>query len=459
MPGYKGQVPISLVVFFFVFAAFVPFIILGFPVQQSFVALIAITLFAVAFLNTDIALILVILSMLLSPELRAGQLASRNINVRAEDLFIFVIFFAWMAKMAVKKELGVVRRNPLNGPIMIYILICVVSSLNGMIAGRVQFRESFFYLLKYFEYFLIFFMVGNNLRTSRQVKTYTFFMILTCLIVCAIAWAQIPAGERISAPFESEGGEPNTFAGYLLLMMSLMLGFFIYAQKRKERIFWFGAFVFAFVPFVMTMSREGWVSIVPMLLIYIVLNKRARYPLLFFLAITLLLVPIVTPQKVRARAQDTFSQEKQYVIGGKRIYVSESAAARIDAWRDAGLKLSYRPVLGAGVPGGAVIDNQYVRVLIETGLLGFAAFMWMISQLFRMAVRVYKQSEENFSRSLSIGFICGLIALLTQSMAGAVFILIRIMEPFWFLAAMVLAMPEVAQEEKALVREGEPHAV
>ncbi|HNQ50580.1 MAG TPA: hypothetical protein PKL03_03985, partial [Candidatus Omnitrophota bacterium] len=160
MPGYKGQVPISLVVFFFVFAAFVPFIILGFPVQQSFVALIAITLFAVAFLNTDIALILVILSMLLSPELRAGQLASRNINVRAEDLFIFVIFFAWMAKMAVKKELGVVRRNPLNGPIMIYILICVVSSLNGMIAGRVQFRESFFYLLKYFEYFLIFFMVG-----------------------------------------------------------------------------------------------------------------------------------------------------------------------------------------------------------------------------------------------------------------------------------------------------------
>lgn len=458
MPGYKGQVPIGLVVFFFVLACFVPFLILGFPIQQSFVALIAITLFAVAFLNTDIALILVILSMLLSPELRAGQLASRNINIRAEDLFIFVIFFAWMAKMAVKKELGVVRRNPLNGPIMIYILICVVSSLNGMIAGRVQFRESFFYLLKYFEYFLIFFMVGNNLRTSRQIKVYVFSLILTCLIVCAIAWVQIPSGERISAPFESEGGEPNTFAGYLLLMMSVMLGFFIYARKRKERIFWFGSFVFAFVPFVMTMSREGWISIAPMLVVYIVLSKRARYPLIFFLMIAAMLLPFVAPQKVRERAQDTFSQDKHYVIGGKKIYVSESTAARIDAWRDAGLKLSYRPIMGAGIPGGAVIDNQYVRVLIETGLVGFAAFMWMLSQLFRMAVRVYKRSEDDFSRSLSIGFICGFIALLTQSMAGAVFILIRIMEPFWFIAAMVLAMPEVAQEEKMSAQEGELHA-
>ncbi|HQJ16109.1 MAG TPA: O-antigen ligase family protein [Candidatus Omnitrophota bacterium] len=459
MPGYKGQVPIGLVVFFFILACFIPFLILGFPIQKSFVGLIAITLFAVAFLNTDIALILVILSMLLSPELRAGQLASRNINVRAEDLFIFVIFFAWMAKMAVKKELGVVRRNPLNGPIMIYILICVVSSLNGMIAGRVQFREAFFYLLKYFEYFLIFFMVGNNLHTSRQLKTYVFFIILTCLIVCLIAWVQIPSGERISAPFESEGGEPNTFAGYLLLMMSLMLGFFIYAQKRKEKIFWFGSFVFAFVPFVMTMSREGWVSIVPMLLVYIILSRRARYPLLFFLIMAALLLPYVTPQKVRDRAQDTFAKEKTYTFAGRKIHVSESTAARIEAWRLAMQKLSMRPVIGAGVPGGSVIDNQYVRVLIETGFLGFTAFMWMISQLFRMAVRVYKQSSDDFARSLSIGFICGFIALLTQSMGGAVFILIRVMEPFWFLAAMVLAMPEVVAEEKASVQEGQQHAV
>jgi hypothetical protein len=450
MPGYKGQVPISFLVFFFLLAAVLPFIILGFPIHQTFVVFIAITLFAIAFLNTDVALILVILSMLLSPELRAGQIASRNINVRAEDLFIFVIFFAWMAKMAVKKELGVVRRNPLNGPIMIYITVCVVSSINGMIAGRVVFRDSFFYLLKYFEYFLVFFMAGNNIRKLKQVKVFLYTIMLTCFLVCIISWVQIPSGERISAPFESEGGEPNTFAGYLLLMMSIMLGFFIYAQKRKEKILWFGFFVFAFVPFVLTLSREGWISMVPMLLVYIFLSKRARYPLIFFLLIATFLTPFVTPKIVRDRAQDTFTQDRLFQVAGKKVYLSESASARIDTLKKTFEKLTYRPLLGAGVPGGSVIDNQYSRVLIETGLIGFVSFVWMLSLLFRMAVRIFRQAEDNFSKSLSIGFICGFIALLTQSMGAAVFILIRIMEPFWFVAAMVLALPEVIAEEKAL---------
>jgi hypothetical protein len=338
---------------------------------------------------------------------------------------------------------------------MIYIAICVISSLNGMIAGRVQFKDSFFYLLKYFEYFLVFFMAGNNIRNLNQIKVFLFFIMLTCFIVCVISWVQIPSGERISAPFESEGGEPNTFAGYLLLMMSVMLGFFIYAQKRKEKILWFGFFVFAFVPFVLTLSREGWVSIVPMLLVYIFLSKRARYPLIFFLTITGLLLPFITPKNVRERAQDAFTQDRQYEIAGKKIYLSESASARIDTWKQAMIKLSYRPFLGAGVPGGAVIDNQYTRVLIETGFIGFISFMWMISLLFRMAVRVFREAEDNFSKSLSIGFICGFIALLTQSLGGAVFILIRIMEPFWFIAAMVLVLPEVAAEEKALADDRE----
>ncbi|MFA6383923.1 MAG: hypothetical protein WCY10_00975, partial [Candidatus Omnitrophota bacterium] len=223
MPGHKGQVSIGVVISFFILAAFIPFIILGFPIHQSFIAFVALVLFAIAFLNTDIALVIVILSMLLSPELRAGQIASRNINIRAEDLFIFVIFFAWMAKMAVRKELGLMRRNPLNGPILIYITVCLVSSLMALIGGSIKFRDSFFYLLKYFEYFLIFFMVSNNLRTLAQAKMFIFFLLLTCFIVCCIAWSQIPAGERISAPFESEGGEPNTFAGYLLLMMALII--------------------------------------------------------------------------------------------------------------------------------------------------------------------------------------------------------------------------------------------
>lgn len=454
MPGHRGQVSIGVVIFFFILAAFIPFIILGFPIQQSLIAFVALVLFVIAFLNTDVALIIVILSMLLSPELRAGQIASRNINIRAEDLFIFVIFFAWMAKMAVRKELGLMRRNPLNGPILIYITVCVVSSLMALMGGTIKFRDSFFYLLKYFEYFLIFFMVCNNLRTYAQAKKFVFFLLLTCFIVCCVAWFQMPSGERISAPFESEGGEPNTFAGYLLLMMGLIIGLFFHAPDKRQKALWFAFFGFTAIPFVMTLSREGWVSFFPMFLAFIALYKKSRVSMLVVLIAAIFFAPVLMPKQVKERAKDTFAKEKSYELFGKKFDISESTSARLESWGVAVKKLAQKPLLGHGVPGGGVIDNQYTRVMIETGIVGFFAYMIIIFLLFKQGYIAYTQVQDPFARGISLGFICALVGLMTQSFAAAVFILIRIMEPFWFLAAIVVTLPEITKEENALQANG-----
>jgi O-antigen ligase len=453
MHNNKGQLSIGVVFFLFLFGIFLIYLAITQPFQESLVVLLAIVFFLIAFLKTDIALIIVILSMLLSPELRAGAVSSRNVNVRAEDLFIFVIFFGWLAKMAVKKELGLMKRNPLNAPILIYIGICVVSSLIGLIQGRIDFRESFFYLLKYFEYFLLFFLVNNNLRTYKQAKLFVFFLLFTCFIVCAMAWVQIPSGERLSAPFESEGGEPNTFAGYLLLMMSILLGLFFTAATRRKKMFFLGFFVFAAIPFLLTLSREGWISFFPALLAFMVFNKRSRMPLAFVIIIGVIVMPYLLPKRVHERAQDAFAKEKSYQVFGKRVHVSESFAARIDTW-DVGLtRLTQRPFLGHGTPGGGVIDNQYTRVMVETGMIGFAAFLWMLILLFRLAFKSFSGSTDDFTKGIALGFICGFVGLLTQSLGAAVFILIRIMEPFWFLAAIVVSLPEVIIEEQGNLEE------
>jgi len=161
-----------------------------------------------------------------------------------------------MAKMAIKKELGLIRQNALNGPILIYLTICVVSSLLGMIRGNILFKDSFFFLLKYFEYFLIFFMVANNLRSMAQARLFVIMLLFTSFIVCCIAWSQIPSGERISAPFESEGGEPNTFAGYLLLMMSIVIGLLLHASVWRHKILWLLLLGFMGGPFIMTLRAK-----------------------------------------------------------------------------------------------------------------------------------------------------------------------------------------------------------
>lgn len=50
----------------------------------------------------------------------------------------------------------------------------------------------------------------------------------------------------------------------------------------------------------------------------------------------------------------------------------------------------------------------------------------------------FRESTDSFYRGLSLGLFAGFIGLLFHAVGSNTFIIIRIMEPFWFLTAMVL---------------------
>lgn len=350
--------------------------------------------------------------------------------------------------MAVNKELGLIQKTPLNLPMGLYVLICLISSAFGMIEGYIKFKDFFFFILKYIEYYLLFFMVLNSARTMKQARKYIFFIFLTCFLVCVIAWWQIPTGERISAPFESEGGEPNSFAAYLNLLMGLILGCILYAENSKQRLVLIGLFGFALIPFMMTLSRGGWISFFPMVIATIFLNRRYRPALIMLLIVVGMFLPALMPERVHKRVKETFIAEKTYEVLGKRIGISESAAARLDMWKLAMGLLYRKPVVGYGVPVVAVIDNQYSRVLIETGIVGFAVFLWFLIMIFRVILRSFWDTAgNNFAQGVSLGLLAGFCGLLVNGLSSATFILIRVMEPFWFLVAITVALPELIKQE------------
>lgn len=415
------------------------------PQYFFLIALFSCVIFLIALLKTDFALIILIFSMLLSPEFGAGSTPGHAVVIRFDDLLLFVIFFGWLAKMAINKELGLLRVTPLNRPILFYIGICALATLFGSLQGFVIIKYGFFYLLKYTEYFLLFFMVANNLKTIEQTKKFIFFILLTAFLVCIYAWSQIPAGERLSAPFEGkEGGEPNTFAGYLILMMSLTLGLALYAESNKRRLLLLGLMGFMLVPFILTLSRGGWASFFPMFLTFVVVNKKFRFHLLFVLIVSLIMLFYFAPQKLRSRMEETFVSEKTYTVYGKKVGISESAAARIDSWGVGFEKWLKRPILGYGIPYGTVVDNQYTRVLTETGFVGFMAFLWVLVNIFRLGWQTFRNAQGNgLIQGVSLGFIAGFIGILFHNFTSADFIIIRIMEPFWLLAALTVTLPDM----------------
>ena len=407
-------------------------------------------------MSPEIALYVLIVSMLLSPEFVVGGIAGkaalgRGITLRFDDILLVIIGFSWFLKTAIKKELGLFLKTPLNRPTAYYLVVCLVATLFGFMMGRVKGLTGFFFVLKYFEYLIVYFMVVNHLRDKKQVERFVMTMLIVCLIVCLVAIYQIPAGGRVSAPFEGEVGEPNTLGGYLVLVVSITLGLLLTYGSKKQKGLFAALTVFIVISLIATLSRSSWLAVGPMLLALVYFSKR-KMVILVPLIVIIVLSPFILPSGVKERALFTFAQPQergQIEVGGLRI--DTSASARLNAWKNVLTKdLIKHPVLGYGVTGYHFLDAQYPRVLAETGLVGFAFFIWLLITIFRNALYAYQNTSDPLFSGLSLGYLTGFVAMLVHAIGANTFIIVRIMEPFWFLTAIIMIIPTIeAGEVKA----------
>ena len=424
------------------------------PLNYLAAAGVALAVFILVFMRTEAGLYLVLFSMLLSPEFGsagAQRLAEgRGVVIRLEDLLLVVIGLSWLAKMSMNKELGVTVRTRLNLPIVAYVAATLLATIVGVLSGTVRTSAGWFYVLKYVEYFVVFYMTLNNVRDREQAWRLMMTAFLTAGIVSLIGLAQIPSGRRVSAPFEGDAGEPNTFGGYLLLMMGILLGLALETRSIRVRVWSVGLVGLMAVPFMFTLSRASYLGVVPMLLV-LALFSRNRRVVIVLLGFCVLLSPLMLtdliPKAVKERIAYTFKPETgQPTVRIGRVGLDPSTSERLNAMRDAVWGWIRRPILGYGVTGFRFLDTQYFRTLVETGVVGFAAFSWLVLSTLRSAGDSLSLLRDWDDRGVVIGFLAGTVGILVHAFGSNTFIIIRIMEPFWFFMAVVVALPMLAQQ-------------
>ena len=413
----------------------------------------ALVLFVLAFARTEFALYVMVFSMLLSPEITAsaGGLAERrDVTLRTEDFVLLVIGFSWFAKTAVNKELGLVAKTPLNRPIIAYVAVNLMATLLGYLMGSVQTAAGYLYVLKYMEYFVVYFMVVNNLRDRDHAWRLLTAALLTAAIVSVIGLTQIPSGARVSAPFEGESGEPNTLGGYLLFMMAIVGGIALESTRLTIRARLLALLGLMAVPFVFTLSRASYIGVIPAFVALLAVTTRRRTLVAIALIVVICspLLLVAAPPAVVNRVLYTFEPEvNQATVRLGKIGLDPSTSARILSFRHAVSGWLERPVLGWGVTGFGFMDAQYARVLVETGLVGFLAFVWLLWSVLKAARAAYRQLVDPLDRGLVMGFIAGTFGLLAHAIGSNTFIVIRIMEPFWLIAGIVVMLPIFLDEE------------
>ena len=156
------------------------------------------------------------------------------------------------------------------------------------------------------------------------------------------------------------------------------------------------------------------------------------------------------PKAVKDRVLYTVSQRYeagQIQLGDIRIDTSTSA--RLISWKEALTDWTKRPLFGYGVTGYKFIDAQFPRVLVETGIIGFIAFIYLLFTIGKMAFNHLKELNDPLSKGIAYGFFAGFIGLIIHSIGANTFIIVRIMEPFWFYAGIVAVLPELEKEQFA----------
>ncbi len=452
-----GQIEARVIVLFvsiFIIALLLGSFITKMRADIVLAVVVGIVLFILCFLSVKYSLYALIFAMLLSPQLGARTTEGGGMTLRLEDFMLIIISFTWFARTAIYKEMALLKKTPLNRPIGYYTLACITTTAFGMMFGKVQLVKGSFFVLKYIEYFIVYFMAVNLIDNRKQLRSFTIALLVVFVIICLTSIAQIPQGERITTPFEGKGGEPNTLGGYLLLISSIVMGLLLNTDKddsMKYKFLLLSLIFLALIPIGFSQSRGTWFSLLPWYITFLVVSKK-KAVLGISLAIVVIVSPAIMPKPLKERFMYTFKKQKGWVskyqehVGG--VTFDTSTSERITSTKSALEAYVRHPVFGYGVTGWRFLDQQYLKTLVETGAFGFMSLLYLLYVLLRETRKVYTSTENKFHKGIAMGFFAGIIAMMAHALGSNTFIIVRIMEPFWFLAAMVVSIPQIYKLEK-----------
>jgi hypothetical protein len=453
----EGEVDAPLFILFALFGALLVLVVhfKFHSIPYTIAASGSLLIFCVTLLRVEWGIYALVISMLLSPEISAGSVgvaAQRTMSIRYGDFLIIVIFLGVLLKMAFQGRRMFWLPNPVNSGIILYYGVCIISTLLALRANvpAWDMRTAALVMVKMLQFYIIFWTVTNAIDSIASIRRQLTLFFAVSIIVAVYCITTIGGGpyNRISAPFELGGSEPNTLGGYLTIVILAAAALFLRAPNVRARFALAAVAALAFIPFLYTLSRASYLALIFGFLTLGLIGRR--FWMIAAVACVLLFSNQLMPNDVRERVnytfQETYGVPVQIFGLETGLKVDKSTYERIYVWSKVQFNLKVWPWFGGGVEWDRVLDSQYARVLIETGIFGFVAFLFLQWRIYRTSREAYLWSRNWIVQGTALGCTAILIALIVHSMGTISFLIVRIMEPFWFLVALVVVGRAIAIE-------------
>ncbi len=412
-------------------------------------AAISLLAFGATVFRVEYGLYLLLVAMLLSPEIEYGEVgrdAGRGLNLRYDDILVIVIFVGVIVKHTFEGRPLYWRSSPINGGILAYYGVCLFSTLLALRLSVAAWDKdlAFFVLMKMLEFYLIFWMVGMSVSSMTEVRRMLRVFFAVSLVVAAYGVFSVGTMPRVSAPFEAGGTEPNTFGGYLMMVMVLAISLASMMRAGRGRTMLYVIAGLSAVPFLMTLSRASYAALIVAFVVWGIMTRR--YWIIGVIAVAAFFAPLIMPEQVVHRVQSTIEPTGVPIdvplVG--EVSIDKSAYERVYVWEKVKHNLTVWPMFGGGVAWGAILDSQFARVIIETGVFGLTTFLFLLSRILITTRQTFLWSRDPVARALGSAMFALTLGLIVHSFGTISFLIVRIMEPYWFLMALVVVSRQIA---------------
>jgi len=207
--------------------------------------------------------------------------------------------------------------------------------------------------------------------------------LLAAIVASAVMPAAVGIGQWATNSTQAIGDlnratgtflQPDPYGIYLAVATVTALAL-VFAARGPWRWLALAVAAMAGMALVLSYTRTGWVMVVLGALVLGI----ARYRVLLVLVPVAIVIAFVALPGVQSRVQSVNQQQElQYGTG-------DSFHTRVELWRQNLPKAEQKPLTGLGLGSivqetdtAAHVHSDYVRALVETGVFGFLAFVWLL---------------------------------------------------------------------------------
>ena len=308
---------------------------------------------------------------------------------------------------------------------------------------------------------LVFVATGLVVEDRKAVRTILLITAVALLFIdrscltdsLSHSWSNFDENKRSGGPL---GYGSNQTAAFLAQFAMFFWGAGQFVKRIKIKLLLYGLVALTLMATMYTFSRASYVAVILSVFVLGLLKDRK---LLLLAACFLLTWQVVVPTAVRERVNMTHDSNGR---------LEASAQERVSLWDAAEQSMLSNPIFGTGFATyqlRAHLDNLrdthnwYVKVMVETGVLGMMFVLLLLQQMLALSYRLLRTGTDPLYRGLGLGLFLAVCSCIVANFFGDRWTYLEITGPLWVLFGAAARAREFSHAALPVEVDSMPHDI